>query len=825
MLNLQSRTSMLLRNFTLMAVFLSGVISILASGPGSHGDNPAESFANAGRDVYVNEWRRIPLDGTLSQTPLSGALADAEVVYEWRMISYPESTSQIYQDLVPVIDDADSIRPSFWPNPYAYGEYVIQLHVIAGSHQAWDTVSVHYEEGEAQSLTPMARAGADRFVKHGSLVTLDGSKSHVFDMTATSERPLQYIWFMNKKPTDSTSQLSSTDGVTPGFIAEYKPDDLNGYDPAYSQYETQLNVVTAHDIASKPVHVKTYVFPPEGYVYPTPFAGPDQTVLAGSTVQLDGSESYDVDGRSLNYDWVFYSRPSGSHTVLQDAGTSHPYFIADEEGVYVVQLQASNEELSSIRIGPQDDFSFHDSHDFRYWKNLDYAGTDRVVITARTVLGGDGPDAGPDQLLFFNGPAAIPLDGSGSIDRQDDGIEYRWFIISLPEGSTATIDTPVDTQPDSASLLADKAGVYVIGLYTSIFSNEYDEVLITLTTDRAPAANAGNDQSASVGDLVSLDAGLSSDPDSDPLNYSWSLAEAPGDWGLERINQQSSSKTWVDWPALSGGRAIAPSFTPDKNGEYHLLLTVNDGELSSVMDEVIISVTGASTNTAPTADAGSDQTVLVGSTVSLSGAGSSDADNDALTYDWSMLSQPMASSAAIDDSSSPTPAFVADVEGQYEVQLVVNDGLDDSAPDSVMITAVTSSSCANPLELTTFLPFAPGVGEVPTFLQINAEGDDTLSARIAGDLLTSDVYQSYIPESSNLSQVNFEVFTSNWEEVSRSHANPISDSASPSFIVRNKTDNLYYKLNVEFTGTALLEVQIDALTGCRCGNSAAECPQ
>jgi len=91
-------------------------------------------------------------------------------------------------------------------------------------------------------------------------------------------------------------------------------------------------------------------------------------------------------------------------------------------------------------------------------------------------------------------------------------------------------------------------------------------------------------------------------------------------------------------------------------------------------------------NSAPVADAGPDQTTpLVGETVTLDGSGSSDVDGDSLTYSWSFTSVPKFSKAKLDLTDPLRPTFVADLSGTYTVQLIVNDTLLDSAPDTVSI--------------------------------------------------------------------------------------------------------------------------------------------
>jgi len=103
------------------------------------------------------------------------------------------------------------------------------------------------------------------------------------------------------------------------------------------------------------------------------------------------------------------------------------------------------------------------------------------------------------------------------------------------------------------------------------------------------------------------------------------------------------------------------------------------------------------TNNPPVADAGMDQTVLVDDTVTLDGSGSSDVDRDALTYSWSFRSVPTGSTAVLETTDPVHPTFVVDLHGTYVAQLIVNDGLLDSLPDSVSIST-------NSATVTTALP-------------------------------------------------------------------------------------------------------------------------
>ncbi|HSD62795.1 MAG TPA: T9SS type A sorting domain-containing protein [Ignavibacteriaceae bacterium] len=67
-------------------------------------------------------------------------------------------------------------------------------------------------------------------------------------------------------------------------------------------------------------------------------AGPDQPVVVGNTVNLDGSGSSDQDGDVLTYTWSLISKPSGSTASLSDSTIVNPSFIADIAGSYIIRL-------------------------------------------------------------------------------------------------------------------------------------------------------------------------------------------------------------------------------------------------------------------------------------------------------------------------------------------------------------------------------------------------------------------------------------------------------------------------------------------------------
>lgn len=231
--------------------------------------------------------------------------------------------------------------------------------------------------------------------------------------------------------------------------------------------------------------------------------------------------------------------------------------------------------------------------------------------------------------------------------------------------------------------------------------------------NNAPVANAGPDQNVTTDTNITLDGSGSSDANGGALSYLWRFLSVPVD-------------SVITTNSLSNSAIVNPNFTPDVNGNYIIELVVNDGVLNSNADTVTITAAGG--NSAPVANAGPNQNVVTGNMVTLDGTGSSDANNDGLTYAWTIVAVPALSSlVAVDmNLSLPSPQFTPDVDGGYAFSLVVNDGAVNSTPDNVLITA----SSANVAPVANAGPDdAAGLG-VPGFLDGTGSYDDN------GDALT-----------------------------------------------------------------------------------------
>jgi hypothetical protein len=222
------------------------------------------------------------------------------------------------------------------------------------------------------------------------------------------------------------------------------------------------------------------------------------------------------------------------------------------------------------------------------------------------------------------------------------------------------------------------AGSYVASLIVNDGKVDSSAAQVTITSaigNSAPVANAGVAQNVSVGAVVKLDGTKSADVNSnDSLTYQWVLTSKP-------LNSAA---------VMSSATLSKPTFTADVVGIYVANLVVNDGTVDSAASQIII--TAATGNSAPVANAGVTQNVLVGASVTLDGSKSTDANNDLLTYKWVLFSSPTGSAAVLSLGTVAKPAFTADLVGTYVVSLVVNDGKTDSSIATVVVSAAVGNA-------------------------------------------------------------------------------------------------------------------------------------
>ena len=188
-----------------------------------------------------------------------------------------------------------------------------------------------------------------------------------------------------------------------------------------------------------------------------------------------------------------------------------------------------------------------------------------------------------------------------------------------------------------------------------------------------PIANAVAPAQADEFAVVTLDGSQSSDPDGDTLRYTWEQTAGPN----VAISDANAARASFTAPDVFAGNPETLSFR----------LTVSDGSLSAA-DTVNVTVNdiGLGANNPPVARAGSDQSVVELTTVTLDGSASSDADGDTLAYSWQQTVGP---GVSLSSATAVRPTFTApDVAPGVSVtltfQLTVDDGA-DSATDTVNV--------------------------------------------------------------------------------------------------------------------------------------------
>ena len=466
---------------------------------------------------------------------------------------------------------------------------------------------------------------------------LESGSAYVFEKNSTGH------WTQKEK-------LLASDGEASGIFGN-----------SVSVYNSTAVIGAAYHDDNGPNSGSAYVF--TILQAPTANAGADQTVSEGTTdIQLNGTGSADPNGDAITYLW---SQTQGPTVTLSSSTSASPTFDAP-----AVNSEQTLTFSLTVNDGTED------------------STPDTVDITIQNTIN-ESPtaNAGADQTVSEGG-ITVTLDGTGSADPNGDAITYLWsqnednaFEVDL---SSSTSESPMFTTP---AVNSEQTLTFSLVVNDGTEDSTPDTVDITIqnTINESPTANAGADQTVSEGTTDIQLNGSATDPDTDDtITYLWSQTQGP----TVTLSSSTSASPTFDAPAVNSEQTLTFS------------LTVNDGTEDSTPDTVDITIQNT-INESPTANAGADQTVSEGGiTVTLDGTGSADPNGDAITYLWSQ-NEDNAFEVDLSSSTSESPMFTTPAvnsEQTLTFSLVVNDGTEDSTPDTVDITiqnTINESPTAN----------------------------------------------------------------------------------------------------------------------------------
>ncbi len=368
-------------------------------------------------------------------------------------------------------------------------------------------------------------------------------------------------------------------------------------------------------------------------------AGGDQEVAEGATVALSGTATDDDPEDTLTYSWT--------HDSALGITFANPAALSTS---FTAPNVAANTTIT-VTLTVNDG-------------TVDVSDTLQVTIT-------DSPnsppavEAGGDQEVAEG--ATVALSGTATDDDPEDTLTYSWThdsALGITFANPAALSTSF-TAPNVAANTTITVTLTVNDGTVDV--SDTLQVTITDSPNSPPAVEAGGDQEVAEGATVALSGTATDDDPEDTLTYSWTHDSALA-------------------ITIAGSDSASASFTaPDAAADTTITvtLTVNDGTVD-VSDALQVTVT-VSPNSPPVVEAGADQTVGEGGTVTLTGT-ATDADEDPMTYLWSQTAG--SPTVVLIGSETLSPVFTAPPvpsDTEFAFELAASDGLNISN-DTVKIT-------------------------------------------------------------------------------------------------------------------------------------------
>ncbi len=360
-------------------------------------------------------------------------------------------------------------------------------------------------------------------------------------------------------------------------------------------------------------------------------AGEDQTIKIGDEVTLVGSGSSDNVGVD-NYTWEF--EDDGVDIIEYGEVVSYEFLeIGSHRVTLTVRDGGHNEDSDIVYITVE---------------------ADEIPVA----------EAGPAELTV---PEDMPVtfDGGDSYDEDGKVVDYSWTIVELEELSSESEFTYTFEEP----------GTYHVELVVvddAAQTSEPDLVLVTVTDETAPVADAGEDIHVLIGETFTLDGTGSSD-NVGIDSYLWSCGEM---------------QTWE-------ADVAEVEMTFESEATYTFTLEISDAAGNSDTDTVTVYVSDP--NEPPVADAGPDLEVATSEAADLDASGSSD-DVGIENYTWTF---------EYDEETielyGETVEFVFEIEGEYAVNLTVSDEQGLKGYDGTTVTVTERATS------TSMLPYVAAV--------------------------------------------------------------------------------------------------------------------
>jgi len=522
----------------------------------------------------------------------------------------------------------------------------------------------------------------------GDTVTLDGSGSH------TNPDPggtLTYTW-QQQAPPVATLVIALSPNPAKQVIETFtapapQPLGTLSWLVTYTLKVTDDLIPTGGDKNTTSAPVTTTV-----YAAPVADAEPkDAHVNEGMLVTLNGSATTVQPGATLAYTWT---APAG--TTLSDIHAQNPTFTAPLVGVAGTALTFSLIVTEHVAGLAHDQDSAPDSVTI----NVDNVNQPPTAL-ANTV---NDPNKIVSMASVDENTDPVTLYGFGS-DPDGDTLTFNWTQVHDTSGapfqagdtmvflSDNTSTTPTFTAPNLTT--QDHIDlVFQLTTYDGHVNSgpSYVTIRVNNTNDPPLAVPSVSPISALEGDTVTLDGSASTDPNNDPLTYTWAQVGATGlpDAPAVTLTPSGSNATFTA-PVVSAGQgSITLTFE----------LTVDDGEFT---DTKSVGITVSHKNLPPVADAGQMETVPEGSNACLNGSASYDPEGDALKFAWVQVPAAGEPLVVLDAPSTSGPCFdtpgVGPGGADLHFQLIVTDSHGaSSSPATVLVHVnyVNQPPTANP---------------------------------------------------------------------------------------------------------------------------------